>query len=635
MTADTTGDPSPDSIPDPTSQSSEEPRVGRAQAAQALGVPRRRLRRLVRDGQLRAPRPGGDRAGVGASRAEIDTLADTRAGQVASVNPDDLAAAPVTLTRTLDRVVDDENTLSSGETIQQQVHVRVWDGLAPEGRRVVVVLGELPGTHIDPFTAPARIAARWLAVPAPEAVWVLFRPHDTAELARIEWLHLEWDHTHPHRPRRDGPAPAVEVRDARTRSLTFTALEALIGEPVEGYPAAAYTPETIGRFTRHGHTVDVAPDNVGLARLTRAIATLDGTAHALEHHGPSTAPHRAGDARPGDARVGAALLADEIRVRWDLRDGLAHDATSSGPRGSFDAPRRWAARIVPITHTAEHAAVLERYPEPCPVEPEQRGEWEALLARWWAWADEVGPHADRPDPELHSALETAASVLLHWLGVLDRKQHGRDAPDQPHRPSEVRTYTVRGETDQDFLDRLTPVDPIGQPGAGSVLRRRARAVADRFTNHRRWALHELCFGYDRDGHLVAVEPHPGPGYRTRDYAVEWPLGPLPDPLPGDAALVADGGPGDRPVYIRWPDHSLAPLPGRPDGQIHAGWNFGYSGSGPDALAADIGTRLAAHMNAVARDRLVRELSRGDHRSRLDLQLSDLTVDPSTDSSTGP
>lgn len=619
--------------------------VGRGRAAWMLGVSQRRLRRLVRDRTLSAPQPR-DGAEPGWSRAEVDAVADMLAGRVTSVDVVELVDAPVALTRTLDRVIDDEFVLHDGQAVVQQLHVRVWDGLAPEGRRVVVVLGVLSGAVVDRVGAPARIAARWLPVPAPEALWVLFRPAEDGAFARLDGLRCYWDHDHPHQLRPAAYAtPGGAARQVDTRSLTFARLEAVIGQPVECFPAAAYTADTVARYARHGRTVDVVHDDLGLARFTRAIVTLEDVVHGLADGLTGTEGAAAaaggeaaasGESRVRDARAGVALLADEIRVRWDLRAGLAHDGTSTWVSGPGEGPRCWGARIVPVTDGGEHAGLFDRYPDPFPVGDDDRVDRLALLTRWWEWADEIGPHSDRPDPALRAALDTAAGVLTHWLAVRGRGS-GPAAPEQPHRRSEVRTYTVHGDLDQEFLDRLIPADPVGQPGAGAALRRRARAVAAPFTNHHRWALHELQFGCDRDGHLVAAEPYPAAGYRSRDYAAEWPLGAMAEPLPEDAALVSDAGNGDRPVYIRWPNRTLSPMPGRPDGQVHAGWNFGYSGSGPDQLAEDIVTLLSTGdvRDDAGLRRVVAELSRDHHQPRMNLSVSELITRLANDPAVRP
>ena len=74
-------------------------------------------------------------------------------------------------------------------------------------------------------------------------------------------------------------------------------------------------------------------------------------------------------------------------------------------------------------------------------------------------------------------------------------------------------------------------------------------------------------------------------------------------VPDEAYIVANGGGGDRAVYIELPDGQLDLLPRLPNpwtGRQWTGWNFGYDGTGPAHLERAI-SRTFEFVDEIDRD----------------------------------
>lgn len=584
-----------------------------AAVARRLGVRRARVEQMTRTGQLPWPHTRSDRTRVWAA-ADVATLLARFEGRTVS----GLASAlspPAPLPRLVDQVIDYELPpgLTSGGRRSLELHLRVWDGQAPEGRRVVVVLGVFsaiayssspercrPADSAGPGPAGLvceEIARRWLPVPPMDCVWFRYWPGDTYPLCnlvfswppppgRFEWL----------TGTKDGVGcPAAP--DWRLRPAGYADLDMVVGGPVEAYPEPVYTSATVARFHqaggagRHGDSgalVDAVHDDIMLGELLGAASVLDARLGDETGEGLGLGPDRR-----ADAVTACTLLTNETRRRLPARPAL-HDDGAGLAGDERDRPRRWAARSVPVEPSPAEQRLLQRYPDqfalalhPHPPDPTQ----EALLRRLWAWADTTGPYADLPDPPLHAALDVAADLLGFHLRV----QQGYRVRDhyQPHpvRETAIRTFTVRGPIDQAYLDGLTPLDPVSEPGrgagSGSGLARRARVLAAALAGADVSAV--LVYGLDPHGHMVAVaNPAAGAGAGLQCYACEWPqLRDWDDPAGlAEAVLIADAGPDDRPVYVDWPDGRLTPLPGLPRQQALEPWSFGPHAA-PAALARDI------------------------------------------------
>lgn len=579
-----------------------------AQVAKALKVTPSRVFQLARAGQLPAPRQ--EEGARFWHQADVDAVCSVRAGHALSRRGEGLAAAGEPLRRVFDGAVEFTARRGSGPS---QVHARVWDGPAVEGRRVVVLIGLMSapyGRHEDSAMAIAR---QVLDVPAPQAVWFVHRPgrrfDESIDNAVFVW--------------RDTPAGVAAMgrdgdatpSDYRFVPASFAEIEALVGEPVECYQRVDYSEATIRAWQRTRQTVDVVDDNVALRERVDAIDVLD---RRRDEHGHSAV-----------AVAAATLLADQLRVLL-VEAHRAPVEQGTEPRPG-EAPRTWASRVVAPTPNPTDQFLLDRYPGPFPAaldalgpetdEPAPATTWTRppaalsdgdqrefrgmirLLDRVQAWRDDVDEAAFRPDPGLLAALEVAERALSWELRLRHFRAGNQDIPAPPRR-SETRVYPVVGPTDEAFLAGLTRVGPDDElpagPGAAAARRRRLQARLEREAPVYRVDLERTWFGLDPHGHLVAYVPSLAPPRkRRRDdpapeqgvLAAEWPLRTPHEPIPDDAVLVSDGAVGDRPVYLRWPTGTLTPWPGGPRGRVTTAWNFG-----PDSdtgLAGDVLQVLAA------------------------------------------
>ena len=161
--------------------------------AKRLGVSRSRVYQLVRTGQLPAPRVVDARTRVW-DETDVATFAARREGRTVSGLASALSAAHAPLPRVQDEVVEcalpPESMLGVASV---SLHLRVWDGPAPEGRRVVVVIGYL-SDDLPPTVEQASgdIARRWLPVPEMDAVWFRYRPDTHGDLGPLTNIVLEW-----------------------------------------------------------------------------------------------------------------------------------------------------------------------------------------------------------------------------------------------------------------------------------------------------------------------------------------------------------------------------------------------------------------------------------------------------------
>ncbi|MBP2371521.1 hypothetical protein [Pseudonocardia parietis] len=557
--------------------------------------------------------------------ADVATLLARFEGRTVSGLASALSPPAAPLPRLIDQVIDYEPPAAppSGGGRSLELHLRVWDGPAPEGRRVVVVLGVFSAFTYSPpersrpasSAGPGReelvcaeIARRWLPVPPMDCVWFRYWPGDTYPLCN---LMFSWP---PPRGRFDWLAGAKDAvgrlpePDGHRRPASYADLDMVVGAPVEAYPEPVYTSDTVRRFYQAGGAghpgdsgalVDAVHDDIMLGELLGAASVLDtrigGEAGGVGETGEDPP---LGPARRADAVAACRLLADETGRRMPARSAVHDDGC--GPAGAeHGRPRRWAARAVPVEPGPAERRLLQRYSDrfalalhPHPPDPAQ----EALLRRLWAWADATGAYADLPDPPLHAALDVAADLLGFHLRV----QQGYRVRDhyQPHpvRETTTRTFTVRGPIDQAYLDGLTPLDPAPEPSrggdAGSGLARRARVLAAALATTRADTRGGLLYGLDPHRHLVAVAS-PAAGFGTQCYACEWPQMPDWDDPAGlaEAVLIGDAGPDDRAVYVDWPDGRLTPLPGLPRQQALEPWSFGPHAA-PAALARDIAEMFA-------------------------------------------
>lgn len=511
-------------------------------------------------------------------------------------------AAPLDLAT--DSVVDYSPALDDARPREQSrsaaVHLRVWEGAAPEGRRVVVLLGVLTGQVLDVASAVREVVTRWLptGVGPGEVAWAVHHHEGPRgrELPAVEALQLAWAPGAPGEARGrlielvqrlSTPPPTTGSRPGTPVSwwLTpteFAALAAVIGTPVALIPAALYTPDTLARLQQAPYTgapLEVRVDPAGIEATCEALAVLDG------HRDPDSEPD---PARRDDASAAAEALAEDLRARLSLELG-ATGADPDPPPGA-----RWAARAVSAAPDRGQAALLARDHDRA-VTPrlDERDESSTSSAtsraarrdRLWEWAEDVGAHAERPDPALEVALRRAAGQLAD-----DEVAAGGSV-----RPaSELRVFRVCGPVERGYLDELSAVDAPGSDDAS--LRRRARALAARLPPVDRVG---LLFGLDPADHLVVyTDLDVAGGQGAVWFALEWPLRVRASGVTGGTlSAVADADPdgGDRPVFLARSDGRREPLPAGEHGSLRASWRFG-TGAAVGALAGDLATVLATGKN---------------------------------------
>lgn len=560
----------------------------------------------------------------------------------ASAVPDSAADAEsggLGLRRVFDGPV--EYTAPRGVGGPTRVHARVWDGQAEEGRRVVVLIGLMSGHHGGHENSAMAVARQVLDVPAQQVVWLVHHP-------------LVWGSGTVGNPVLIWPGAAsglqamIRNRDMTPTQfawgpVTWAEIEALVGERVECYQRVGYTAATIEEWQRRRDTVAVVEDTIGMQWRLGAIDLLDRRV--------GNEDHRTTAARRMDAVAGATLLAEQLR---ETLSEVERAPIDDGTRATFGEPSRvWATRRVTPTPNGAESVLLSRYPGPFtapdtvpdtagdlphhaaaeggPAEPATtwtappdslEGEdlhrftgMVALLDRLQSWRDDVDDAAFEPDPNLVAALDGVERALgweLWLLRYRARQVHpggfGRVPAEIPAAPSrsQTRAYAVVGPTDHAFLaglSRVGPDDTLPEhgPGVPAARRRRLQARLDRDAELYRVDPTRAWFGLDPHGHLVAFAPaldndrgrptRNDPGGERGILVAEWPLHPPPEPIPDDAVVVADGAPGDRPVYLQWPSGSLTPWPGGPRRSISTMWNFGPDGG--TGLAGDLVEVLAA------------------------------------------
>lgn len=541
------------------------------EVAEELGVTPMRVRQLLTQGELPQPTKLGPRAFMW-HRADIAAVKARRAGEPSSQASGLLTAPPQRLRRIVEEVVD----IPVHWGYESPLHVRIWSGSAQEGQRTVVLLGQLRhGAPVQPLLEEiVRVVAPMLPVDPRDAVWFSYRPGDDSHPQEVDNLiwHLTRDDESNgtaggrvrHFFRRTGRRLGRREEAPRhTRPASLPEVERIVGSPIEAYPGPAYTPETVEAWRRTGRIVEVVHDELDHESLTSAAHTLAKAVTSTRN-----------TERAAAAASAVHLLVDDVRQRHAWVEGAGwEDGTrpSFGRKPGPEWPTTWAARLVKPTISQADQELLDAHPEPftIPREPAEHGPLHQLLESLRSWSEEVDAYSDEPDETLHRALERAARLLAFYLGVYDRQFRADDHPD-----THARYYEVVGEWDRAYLAQLADADLTEHRRSHRVLAELLRRqIADPAV---------LRWGVDPAGRLVAH--YPGDPDRTWSelYAVEWPLRPPAEPIPVGTRIVADGGRGDRPAYLAYPDGHVEPLPAAPH-DLLSGWNFGYSGGGPGAL----------------------------------------------------
>lgn len=562
------------------------------EVAAELGVSPMRVRQMITEGELPPPTKLGPRAYMW-HRADIAAVKARRAGEPSS-QASGLLKPPK---QRLRRIAEDLVDIPVHWNEHSPVHVRIWAGTAPEGQRTVVLLGQLRhGAAVQPHLEEiVRAVAPMLPMDPREAVWFSYRPGD--ELHPQEVDNLIWRVTSDDEPagpaggrvrhffRRAGRRLARRDEAPRfQRPASLPEVERIVGSPIEAYPGPAYTAATIEAWRRTGRAVPVVHDEIDHESLTSAARTLAATAASARD------PQRAAAA---DAAV--HLLVDDLRERHAWINRQRWDDGTKPPFGREPGPewpKTWAARLTKPRITDDDQRLLDAHPEPftIPRDPAEHGPLRELLAQLRRWSQDVDAYSDEPDEALHTALERAARLLAFYLGVYDETFREADHPD-----STPRFYEVVGQWDRAYLDQLAEAELTEHRRSHRVLAETLRRqIADP-------AL--LRWGTDPAGRLVAHYPGDPDQAWSELYAVEWPLRPPAEPIPAGTRIVADGGRGDRPAYLAYPDGCVEPLPAEPH-DVLTRWNFGYSGGGPGALANAI-TSAFARADGIERDEMPR------------------------------
>jgi predicted DNA-binding transcriptional regulator AlpA len=245
--------------------------------ADELGVSPMRIRQMVNEGKLPEPTNLGTRFYVW-HRADVAAVKAQQTGQASSPASGLLRPPAQRLTRVRDELLHVEVWREP-----LPVHLRVWHGPAPEGRRTVVLLGGASvNAHLEEIV---RAAAGLLPVSPREAVWFGYRPGD--ELRPQEVDNLIWRPTSDdedrtpsaggrvrHFFRRTAPVRRADQVPRYHRPASLPEVERIVGSPVEAYPGPAYTPETIEAWQRTGRQVEVVRDSIAFESLLTAATTL-------------------------------------------------------------------------------------------------------------------------------------------------------------------------------------------------------------------------------------------------------------------------------------------------------------------------------------------------------------------------
>lgn len=508
------------------------------------GLSAARIRQKVAEGTFPAPRRFGPRAGLWLAVA-VDAWRQARrigSTQQSSLRPD----PPASLRNVVDTVVD----VPAGVGRSIRVHLRVFEpaaGGSPADR--VVVVGELRPVGVSLVNSVERVMTfiddEFLAGDGVQATW--FGVHcdpDGLGFGTFWAQNLVLS-------RLDGE-PYTEPNWIPVR---LQEIDRVLGDPLPWFPAAVYTADVVRRSgLARDQIIDVEFDRAGIRPLMTALRFL--------HENPRGKQHE----------QAAAILAHVVRAKADAMSSSEWDDGCTPPESaSMDEkarwPKRFAARLVPKQLTPEETAILQAHSS-APVPP-GAPELQAIGGELHTWLESVDRFSANPDTNAQRQLEYVLEVLEEYAGI----------PIVRPEPDAVLSFNAEGSWDDQFVSAL---DEAKQPGERQQNRLRTelndwRASVDRFglAPGGCWA----AIGTEQDG-------------STR-VAVLWPT--HGNTIEQAAALVADGAPGSRPVYVAENEQIVDVLP-CPDGFRFGGWNFGYGGSGPYKLAEDIGHHFAQQLH---------------------------------------
>lgn len=562
-----------------------------AAVAEKLGVTPGRVRQLVTKGALRPVGGGRDHRfhPIDVEILRRSTPSTTAAGSL----PESATAPASPLDRVLDAVVDHRPgpTFFDGE--RRAAHVRVFRD--PHSGLTVIILGALTSVwQVPPHSLPEFASGVLRQLPPSvdpfRAVWFLYHPKTEPQSYETDFDSItftvrkeddQWLWARRRRPAAD--APTVFDRYS-SRPAHLADIEALLGRPLEAYPANAYRPEVIAEYQRTGKTVDYSFD---AARGTE-VQRLAGEMNTLLTYATTA---EAEDAPRAElARRGAAHIADEILSRSKFLDNLAwDDGTVRRPYANKDdvdleQPRLFAARLVRATLSKadrDTAAAAAKSVDALtwPWAGDELAQVERDIIALQDLADEFGRWSPAPNGALEDAARSAASIARHYRDAAT----GRPRHAIPTRRHRLRSFDVGGHFDQMYLNSVTWDDTQVLPRHSRELRELTALTAGGTPR----------LGVDVAGNAVIHFPE------SQLFGVLWPTQ-LPASVPDGVRIVADGTDrgGDRPAYLVTAQDRITPLPT----DSVDGWNFGYLGGGPGHLEAAIGD-LIAHADHLEHDQV--------------------------------
>lgn len=351
------------------------------------------------------------------------TSALFRAPEAPPKQTSDFAAVKPPLDRVTDECIDFRGS---------RVHIRIWEGRADEGDRLVVVLDALhdrPKFTVNLVEDLATVVDhRFLDGRGGAATWFDYYVRDGEHHITnivLETVAPPWPW--PWLGRLCGRARKRHVDPSRFRNPTWgptgiSGLERAVGAKVECYPEQAYTEATVVEWQRRaGEQVEVEHDIADLRKLLACIARLE-----------DVAPN---DPRAALAGAACAELADEIVERRSMEAGMTwHDETASDRSGKRSGwPQLFAARLVrPRLGTRDEDRVTRHHLDhDWPWPPAELARRRELLGRLLDWGDGVGKYGDHPDQGLCAAI-TRAGVSFATGSVLRTCSTGR--PSRPRGP---------------------------------------------------------------------------------------------------------------------------------------------------------------------------------------------------------
>ncbi|MBT2265969.1 hypothetical protein [Rhodococcus erythropolis] len=528
-------------------------------AATALGVTPARIKQLVTQGRLTKPQVYGTKAHLYRT-ADIHLYRDVSNGEDVTLLAAALPDASAPLPRTTDFIVPTPITNRSSDN--QHLHIRIWDGSIDDVQRTVVLLSNLHGStdvtenRIEELAA--WVDAEILHGRGPHAVWIIEHPRQGRAQPALINVVLRTSHSQQPPAHWLTTGTWVPTTPSWHRLKNITDLDRLVGEPVEQFPGSTYTAHTIEAWHRT-HT---------------PVPTIDDP-HQLRHY--ADALHlitRQPTSHPTEADTAGHILADALhqQLALDAEDPKTTWLDDCDPAPDLDIEHSAVAMRRAALTTADRR-ILDEYSTPL--------ETAHLLDHMFtlrAWAEKLDTWAppETQDPTLHAAVSLAVDHLSNML-----HKNNIDDPTPPAINHLRDPHTVFGPLTRRYLDHVNWQPPT------TPLTRQHRILQTNFHHADRSTLE---YGLDLDGQLVARLPERATKEHTphEEISVQWPY--TPTAIPDGSNFVAEGSAGDLPVYIEHPDGSLHLLPY--DGS-YGGWNFGYSGTGPQTLTEAI-VRAVTH-----------------------------------------